>query len=393
MTVDSQIGIRLGEPKDPFKRFRLRRGPVRPEVAVVMVILAMATVTLWISNIRLERRLEGESARVQGLSDLVEQVEQGRITRQDFEAARAELEGVISDTEARVRSLEAAAGARERVIDEASRSVVFVQGSYGFIDRATSLPLRYFVGQGRQPMRMPDGMQLVTTAGDGPFVRSFYTGTAFVATGAGLLITNRHVVRPWEYDTDAQFVLRAGFAPDPQRLIGYLPGVEEPFDLEIIAASDDADLALIRAAQTIVMPEPLRIAETPPDRGDEVVVLGYPAGVEALLVRADPAFAEGLLSRGPVTFWEVGSALAIGGYIEPLATQGIVGQVTETTIVYDAETTRGGSGGPVVGLDGWVVAVNVAVLARFSGSNLGVPSGYVLNLLRVAGEEIGPQGR
>ncbi len=218
MTVDSQMGIPLGEPKDPFKRFRLQRRPVRPEVAVLMVILVVATVTLWISNIRLERRLKGESARVQGLSDLVEQVEQGRITRRDFEAARAELEGVISDTEARVRSLEAAAGARERVIDEASRSVVFVQGSYGFIDRATSLPLRYFVGQGRQPIRMPDNMQLVTIDGDGPFVRSFYTGTAFVATRAGLLITNRHMVRAWEYDPDAQFALQAGFAPDPQRL-------------------------------------------------------------------------------------------------------------------------------------------------------------------------------
>ena len=393
MTVDSQIGIPLGEPRGPFKRFRLQRWPVRPEVAVVMVILAMATVTLWISNIRLERRLEGESARVQGLSDLVEQVEQGRITSQDFEAARADLEGVISDTEARVRSLEAAAGARERVIDEASRSVGFVLGSYGFIDRATSLPLRYFVGQGRGPLLMPDNMQLVTTDGDGPFVRSFFTGTAFVATRGGLLITNRHVVRPWEYDADAQFALQAGFAPDPQRLIGYLPGVEEPFDIEIIAASNDADLALVRAAQTIVMPESLGISETPPDRGDEVVVLGYPAGVEALLARADPAFAEGLLSRGPVTFWEVGRALAIGGYIEPLATQGIIGQITETTIVYDAETASGGSGGPVVGLDGRVVAVNVAVLARFSGSNLGVPASHVLNLLRTAGESVEPERR
>ena len=300
---------------------------------------------------------------------------------------------MISETEARVRSLEAAAGARERVIDEASRSVVFVQGSYGFIDRATSLPLRYFVGQGRQPMRMPGRMRLVTTDGDGPLVQSFYTGTAFVATHAGMLITNRHVVRPWEYAPDAQHVMQAGFAPDPQRLIGYLPGVEEHFDIEIIAASNDADLALIRSAQTIVMPEPLGIAETPPDRGDEVVVLGYPAGVEALLARADPAFADGLLSRGPVTFWEVGSALAIGGYIEPLATQGIVGQITETTIVYDAETASGGSGGPVVGLDGRVVAVNVAVLARFSGSNLGVPPSHVLNLLRAAGEQIEPEGR
>ncbi|MGD8816711.1 MAG: trypsin-like peptidase domain-containing protein, partial [Acidobacteriota bacterium] len=126
-----------------------------------------------------------------------------------------------------------------------------------------------------------------------------------------------------------------------------------------------------------------------PAPGDEVIVMGYPAGVEALLARADPQFAEGLLSRGPVTFWEVGQALSVGGYINPLNTQGIVGQVTEAMIVYDAETTSGGSGGPVVTLDGNVVAINTAILSReFSGSNLGVPARHVLALLEALREPI-----
>ena len=41
----------------------------------------------------------------------------------------------------------------------------------------------------------------------------------------------------------------------------------------------------------------------------------------------------------------------------------------------------GGSGGPVLALDGKVVAVNAAILPEFAGSNLGVPVAMVRELL------------
>jgi len=385
--IDEPQGDEL--PSGPT-RFRLRRRPVRPELVAIITVLIIGSVALWASNLRLERLLEQEQARVEGLADLVEDAGQGSFSRSDFEAARAELEDVLTQTEARVSSLEEAAGARERIIAEAGPSVIFIQGSYGFVDPATGRPLRYFYGQGERPLRLPDGRTTVTTGGDGPLVQIFYTGTAFVVREDGLMVTNRHVASPWEFEANAKFTLNAGFAADRRRFIGYLPGVEEPVDLELVAASDDADIALLRLLQPdpatsarlpVPVPPPLAIAELEPDLGDEVVVMGYPTGVEALLARADAQFAEGLLSRGPVTFWEVGKALSVGGYIEPLHTQGIVGQATDAMIVYDADTTSGGSGGPVVALDGTVVAVNTAVLSQFAGSNLGVPARHVLALL------------
>ena len=376
-------------------RFRLRRRRVRPEITTVMVILSLATAVLWISNIRFERMLEREQARVEGLAELIEEADRASFTREDFARARGDLEFVLADTAERVRSLEAAAGARERVIAEAAASIVFIQGSYGFVNPDTDRPLRYFYGQGDRPLRMPDGMTMVTTGGNGPIVNIFYTGTGFIVDQQGLLITNRHVAYPWEFEANAQFTLKAGFRADRRGFIGFLPGVEEHFDLEIVAASDSgADVALLRIvrlyppdldAAPFVVPAALAIAAADPDPGDEVVVMGYPAGVEALLARSDQRFAEGLLARGPVTFWEVGQALAIGGYIQPLSTQGIVGQVTNSMIVYDADTGSGGSGGPVLGLDGAVVAVNTAILEQFSGSNLGVPAREVRALLAAFG--------
>jgi S1-C subfamily serine protease len=369
-------------------RFRLRRRGVRPELLTILVILSLGSVLLYISDQRLERLLEQEQARVQGLAELVEEADSGSFSRADFEAARAELESVLAETAERVRSLEASAGARARVIAAAAGSVLFIQGAYGFVDPASGRPLRYFHGQGERPLRLPDGRTQVTTGGDGPLVQIFYTGTAFVVSADGLVITNRHVAYPWEFEPNAQFTLNAGFAADRRNLIAYLPGVEGPVELEPVAASDAADVAVLRllpapraGQEPLVLPPPLPLAEDVPAPGDEVVVMGYPAGVEALLARADPKFAEGLLARGPVTFWEVGQALSVGGYILPLNTQGIVGQVTNAMIVYDAETTSGGSGGPVVALDGTVVAVNTAILSRFSGSNLGVPVRHVRALL------------
>ncbi len=40
---------------------------------------------------------------------------------------------------------------------------------------------------------------------------------------------------------------------------------------------------------------------------------------------------------------------------------------------HEAQTTHGGSGGPVFNSSGKVIGVNVAILADFSGSNFAVP--------------------
>jgi len=101
------------------------------------------------------------------------------------------------------------------------------------------------------------------------------------------------------------------------------------------------------------------------------------------MARADRAFLNQIGGQR-LDFWEIVERLSAAGQIGPLATRGIVGQITESSIVYDADTTSGGSGGPVLTLDGRVVAINSAVLRQFGGSNLGVPAELADRLLRQA---------
>jgi serine protease Do len=59
----------------------------------------------------------------------------------------------------------------------------------------------------------------------------------------------------------------------------------------------------------------------------------------------------------------------------------VISNVQPRVISYDASTTHGGSGGPVFGGSGEVIAVNFAILPDFSGANFGVPIRFARELV------------
>ena len=333
--------------------------------------LVLTTGYLTFQSLRLEHRLSEEVLKVEGISQLLESDDNRGLEPEELDAVRLDLLTALE----RVQALEDLSTAPARVVASASKSVVLLQGAYGFVEPASGQPLR-FVGLDADglPLRSPEGSPLLSLGGDGPILESFFTGTAFVATVDGLLITNRHVVLPWEYDDAAKMVLSQGLDPVMRRLQGYLPGVSEAFPVKMVLASDDADLAVLECSGITSTVPVLPLSDRSPISGEEVIVLGYPTGIRALLARADETFMAELTRNSDWDFWTVSALLAQKGHIAPLASRGIVAQVTPAALVYDAETTRGGSGGPVLDLEGRVVAVTTAIVPEFGGSNLGVPA-------------------
>ena len=354
----------------------------RVSVSVVLVAVAAGTMGLAQRSKRLEERLSLQIERVAGLSELLANSDAASITPAEIEALRAEVQAEISVTAERLDALEARSGAVGRVVSMAAGSTSFLQGSYGFREPGTGRPLRRVVAPGGRPVTDRVGQPAVSLEGDGPILEIFYTGTGFVAGEGGLVLSNRHVALPWETNQASRAMMAQGLEPVMLRFVGYLPGIVDPFDVRVVRASDVADVALLEYDGLTEAIPYLPLSEAPPKPGDEVIVLGYPLGIRALLARTPPTAVREMMTGGTPDFWTIAERLSAGGHIAPLATRGIVGQVTEQAVVYDAETTSGGSGGPVLSLSGTVEAVNMAILPEFGGSNLGVPIARGRELLR-----------
>jgi S1-C subfamily serine protease len=355
-----------------------------------LMIVALAAVAVFValltrSYLQLEQRLQQEELQVRGITELLQDSED-QLTAEDLETVRSDLVTALQ----RVEALEARTDAPARVVAAASRSVVFLQGAYGFIDPKSEEPLRFAgIGPDGQPLRSPEGAPIVGIGGDGPVLEAVFTGTGFVVSEDGLLLTNRHVAMPWDFDDAAAMVASQGLVPAMSRFVGFLPGVADPFEVSLIVASESADLAVLRCTGVTGEVPILELGEEPPAAGDEVIVLGYPTGIRALLARADEDFVTDLQEGPQLDLWELARRLSAAGHIAPLASRGIVAQLTPSAVVYDAETTRGGSGGPVLDFEGRVVAVTSAVVPEFGGSNLGVPADQVRDLLAQAPTEQG----
>ncbi len=362
----------------------------RAVAAAVLVALTASVLALALQGWALRRRIDAETTMLREIGALLEQTEQNSLTQEELARIREDLEADIST---RLEALEGRSLDARRVISEAARSVVLLQGSYGFREGESGLPLRIAVGPESEPMRGVGGLPLVGVEGEGPEFRRQFTGTAFVASTDGLLLTNRHLALPWDFDPISRALLQEGWRPEMYRFLGWLPGRVEPFELRLLVAGEDADLAVLCCSPRVGGAEPLELSDSLPSPGDEVVVLSYPTGIQALLARTDPAFVDSIMEDEERDFWSVARRLSEGGHIAPLATKGIVGQASPAAVVYDAETTRGSSGGPVLGALGLVQALNVAVMREFGGSNLGVPALAARGLLTQAAEALADSPR
>ena len=352
-------------------------------VSMLIAIVVLATVAYQQSrlNVLLQQRIESGENQLDSFARALVRAREEALTPNDLESLRRDLGRQLLSDEDRLAALEQRSGAVGRVIIESLSSVGFLQSAYGFREPSSGRMLRRAIDEAGRLRLSAWGEPMLTLDGDGPVAERQVVGTAFAVGDEGLLVTNRHVALPWENDGVIPVFEGQELEPVMIRFIVYFPGSTAGDEIEVLRVSDEADVALLRRAGESPPLPGLRLAEASPAPGDEVIVMGYPTGLRSMLAQAGAAFVEQLQEAGETGFWTTAARLAEAGQIAPLASQGIVGQATQATIVYDAETTVGGSGGPVLDVSGAVVAVNSAVLPEYGGSNLGVPVTRVRALL------------
>jgi pSer/pThr/pTyr-binding forkhead associated (FHA) protein/S1-C subfamily serine protease len=189
--------------------------------------------------------------------------------------------------------------------------------------------------------RNQNAIGLVTVA----LAHRYYSGTGFVISTAGYLLTNWHVVAD-----------SGGLQADTIWVTMADHGDAEYAD--VVASSEATDLALlkIRAYRGPYL-QALDWTATQARQGDPAALIGFPAGSG---------------------FARVGSATAV---VRTSMTAGIISRVTDEMIQFDGITIGGSSGSPLFNASGQVVAVHRAGLVQSPGFAFSVPLRLAVALL------------
>ena len=187
------------------------------------------------------------------------------------------------------------------------------------------------------------------------------TGSGFMLAESGLIVTNRHVIRDWEYNAPP-----AGSTGRILRIEAILPHhtLEDAVPAEVYKLGPDStvDVAILRinpANSRLVHGVEPDLSHTNP--GDEVVVIGYPLGLELLQWTRDST-------------------------ADPSLSTGSVSRVGHDFIQLNLRAYHGNSGGPVLNRKGEVIGILTANFASAQDIALCTPISAALALVK---EEIG----
>jgi DNA-binding response OmpR family regulator/S1-C subfamily serine protease len=288
----------------------------------------------------------------------------------------AALRKELAETNARLRRLEDADGSVETLIAENLKSVCLLHVAVAFNEKVSGQPLRYAgLDKDGEPSRDGEGYPILTLQGDGPEVTVDVFGTGFLVSRDGLLVTNHHVAQPWWKDNQLGGLNLQGFQPHIASIRAYFPGAPHSLPAEIRDISQETDLATVHVDMQELKRTPLAIdsSKSSAVAGEPIVLMGYATGLAAILARADQATVQKIIANSNGDVSRILGGLAKQDLIRPLITQGHIGDVSTEKIVFDAQTTSGGSGGPLFNDRGKVIGVTYAVLRGFGGSNFGIP--------------------
>lgn len=288
---------------------------------------------------------------------------------------------------------------------EYGNGVCLIVGVYDLVDRRSGKILRYYDPSSNTPdpyeptpaqtesenpsaaaAAIPQGL---TTEGGGTPVEYDFIGTGF-HTGSGYIVTNRHVLQPWEEDEMVKQLMRqSGGRARIKRLVVYFPNFPQPFPIKVQQVGGREDLGVAKMDGNQVSPDiptlPLDTSSDATAIGKTVVTMGYPNGPDRLLAMVDDSEYKSINSRFGGSRQAILSFLAQSKKIVPLTTQGAITDLDTRRIVHDAKTAEGGSGAPLFGQSGKVIGVNFGVFTESTAANMAVPIKFAIELLKKAG--------
>ena len=294
------------------------------------------------------------------------------------------LQKQLDETTMRLKRVETEAQSAEQVIRAYAPSVCLLHVSVSFVDQTSGRPLRYGgINPDGEPLHDSDGNPVYTLEGRAPEVRADFFGTGFIAS-EGRILTNHHVAQPWWKNVELASVASQGLNPAVAELTAYFPDAAAGVPVSISEISEEADLAVLKGDLSGLKKPILKMdaRKEAAVSGQPLVSLGYATGISAILARAGEDAANDIAKTTGGKPREVDDELLRRKLIRPLVTQGHIGDVLPDKIVYDAQTTAGSSGGPLINREGEVIGVTFAVVKGFGGSNFGVPIRFAQPLLK-----------
>jgi S1-C subfamily serine protease len=273
----------------------------------------------------------------------------------------------------------------QTIIQSYEPSVCLIHVVLAFGDHSTGLRLHYAeMNSSGEPKVDEHNNALMSLTGNGPEVHLDVFGTGFLASAGGQILTNHHVAEPWWQDDNLKEVLDQGIEPVIVEMTAYFPGVPRGIAIKTEKISSSADVAVVKGNVSELGIRQIALADGHRSAisGWPVVLLGYPTALDAILARAGAETLQAIATASKGDPKQVMEELARRNLIRPTSTQGHIGDVLPDKIVYDAQTTSGGSGGPLFNIEGKVIGINFAMVREFGGSNFAIPVGYGKSLLK-----------
>ena len=318
---------------------------------------------------------------------IAEQQAQLAAQQEELKRANGLLGNLVTSNQAMLKTLSLG----ELLRADYGGGVCLISGSYMFVESGTGRPLRYPETQANESGgTVQNGTEapVLTPEGHGAIAEYEFVGTGF-HVGNGFVVTNRHVVQPWQADPRAQ-TLNSSVKGQPRlkKLTAFFPGSTQPIALRFKQAGQREDVAVCTIDAKDLPPKvPVLPLEKDSDSvaiGKLVVTMGYPSGLDRLLALLDESEARQIQARYGSVESQL-NYLAQTRHIQPLTTQGNITDLDANKIVYDARTGEGGSGGPLFGPSGRVIGITNAIFTENTASNFAVPIRPAVALLERAG--------